>query len=454
MTPVEELDVVGDINFTGMLKQNGTPFTGGGVWTTSGSDISYSGGKVGIGTTSPSKKLEINVTGDTDGISIQGDSSTDSKRLTFGYSGNETAAVQEDSDLGGLQIMAANNRAIQFFVEQGASGTLLSETSEAMRIAGDGKVGIGTTSPNADLHVSSGTSGNKLNVLQLDVDYAGGVGNGGLIKFRQVNGFQINQAAIYAEYQGNWGSSLNFMTRSGPTPATNDPDDLSNLITRMTIDETGKVGIGTESPTGTLTVGDGSLSANGQIHINRNADPYIMFQKAGTNVARIQGRVDRFVVASTNGAAELLVVNTTSSDVTGTHGSYHVASDIRLKKEISPIPNPLEKVLALRGVNFKWNDTNFDGDSLQIGLIAQEVEKIVPEIVHTADDKIKTKAVEYQYLVALLIEAVKEQQKVINEQNSELTKVKVELSEFAQMKIKMAKFEAALDKLETLTAAR
>ena len=115
-------------------------------------------GNVGIGTTSPSKKLEINVTGDTDGISIQGDSSTDAKRLTFGYSGNETAAIQEDRDLpsannGGLQIIAANTRPIQFFVKQGASGTLLSDTSEAMRIAGDGNVGIGTTNPGATLQV-------------------------------------------------------------------------------------------------------------------------------------------------------------------------------------------------------------------------------------------------------------------------------------------------------------
>jgi len=109
-----------------------------------------------------------------------------------------------------------------------------------------GNVGIGTATPNADLHIDSGISGSKLTQLQLTLDYAGGVGNGGLIKFRQVNAFDINQAAIYAEYQNNWGSSLNFMTRD--TTSGVDADDLSNLVTRMTIDENGNVGIGTASP--------------------------------------------------------------------------------------------------------------------------------------------------------------------------------------------------------------
>ncbi len=54
-----------------------------------------------------------------------------------------------------------------------------------------------------------------------------------------------------------------------------------------------------------------------------------------------------------------------------------------------------------------WKDGN-DTESLQMGMIAQEVEKVVPEVVHTANDAMKTKAVEYQYLVGLLVEAVKE----------------------------------------------
>ncbi len=93
--------------------------------------------------------------------------------------------------------------------------------------------------------------------------------------------------------------------------------------------------------------------------------------------------------------------------VSGPSGTYHAPSDKRLKKNIVTIQNALEKVSRLRGVNFKWKDSS-DNESLKMGMVAQEVEKVVPEVVHTADDVMKTKAVEYQYLVGLLIEAIKE----------------------------------------------
>ena len=108
-----------------------------------------------------------------------------------------------------------------------------------------------------------------------------------------------------------------------------------------------------------------------------------------------------------------------SGNVTGVYGNYHVSSDIRRKKDIVTIPNALEKVLSLRGVNFRWKDSKPD-DNLHMGMIAQEVEKVVPEVVHTADDEMKTKAVEYQYVVGLLVEAIKAQQQIQQQQQSQL----------------------------------
>ena len=104
------------------------------------------------------------------------------------------------------------------------------------------------------------------------------------------------------------------------------------------------------------------------------------------------------------------------------------SSDERFKKEIKTIDKALEKVLSLRGVNYYWNqkdfiDRKFD-NKLEIGLIAQEVEKIVPEVVHDGADGYKS--IEYSKLVGLLIEAIKEQQKVIADQKNELAEIRTD----------------------------
>ena len=85
------------------------------------------------------------------------------------------------------------------------------------------------------------------------------------------------------------------------------------------------------------------------------------------------------------------------------------SSDERLKKNIHTIANPIEKVNALRGVTFEYKESG----QKQIGFIAQEVEKIIPEVVAELPDGYK--GVHYQNVVGLLVEAIKEQQKQINE---------------------------------------
>jgi len=98
----------------------------------------------------------------------------------------------------------------------------------------------------------------------------------------------------------------------------------------------------------------------------------------------------------------------------GTSGVIRAANDIiafyssdeRLKDNISNIPNALDKVESLRGVEFDWNDKQEVYEGHDIGVIAQDVEKILPEIVENRDNGYK--AVKYEKLTALLIQAVKE----------------------------------------------
>ena len=90
-------------------------------------------------------------------------------------------------------------------------------------------------------------------------------------------------------------------------------------------------------------------------------------------------------------------------------------SDKNLKTNIIPIENAIDKVLQLKGVEFDFissDDTGYLGVH-QIGLIAQDVSKVIPEVVSKNNDG--TLGLSYQHLVPLLIEAMKEQQEQIND---------------------------------------
>jgi len=110
-----------------------------------------------------------------------------------------------------------------------------------------------------------------------------------------------------------------------------------------------------------------------------------------------------------------------------------MSSDQRLKKNIEPLAAGLDKVMRLRPVTYRLKDAPANGglgSQKEIGLIAQEVEKVLPELVHTGSNGYK--AVSYDKLVSMLIEAVKEQQKEIREQDAALEKLEKEFSEIEE----------------------
>jgi hypothetical protein len=100
-------------------------------------------------------------------------------------------------------------------------------------------------------------------------------------------------------------------------------------------------------------------------------------------------------------------------------GSITANSDRRIKTNIETIDGALDKVLKLRGVRFNKTEKG-DPDKKYIGVIAQEVEEILPEVVKKADDERGTLSVDYGNMVGLLIEAIKEQQKQIEELKAKL----------------------------------
>jgi hypothetical protein len=79
---------------------------------------------------------------------------------------------------------------------------------------------------------------------------------------------------------------------------------------------------------------------------------------------------------------------------------------INLKDNIKPIENALLKVNSIGGYEFDWNDKQSSRSGHDVGVIAQEIEKVLPEVVVTRDSGYK--AVDYEKIVPLLIEAIKD----------------------------------------------
>ena len=194
----------------------------------------------------------------------------------------------------------------------------------------------------------------------------------------------------------------------------------------ITIADGGNITIG-----GTLDMNANELilDADADTSITADTDDQIDFKVGGTDRIKI-------TIGSPNGFAPVtnhdVDLGTTSSafrdlyirsigcgvNASGTQGeiiaqtkvtsaAFFYSSDAALKEDIQTIENPLEKVQQLRGVSYKWKDTG----RKDIGLVANEVQKVLPELV--ADGEHKT--MDYGHMIGLLVEAIKEQQKEIEE---------------------------------------
>jgi len=127
------------------------------------------------------------------------------------------------------------------------------------------------------------------------------------------------------------------------------------------------------------------------------------------------------------------------------NGNLVMASDGRLKKNIEPLKASLEKVMKLQGVSFEWKlsgkAAKGSAGGREIGLIAQDVETVLPELVHT--DGKGQKALSYDKMVSVLVEAIKEQQAIIREQGTKIQ----------EKDARIRRLETALERLEQRVVA-
>ncbi len=167
------------------------------------------------------------------------------------------------------------------------------------------------------------------------------------------------------------------------------------------------LGVGSDITTATAinctAIGDGAVcsAASNQIHL-------------GTTILATAVRLGGTQYQSAG------AVSTTATGILTT------ASDERLKSVKGNLTNVLDKVMQLQGVYFKWKNVEEFGDNMNIGLIAQNVEPHFPELVGTSKTPEGIKSLQYNYFTAVLLEAIKEQQVIINKQQVKINKLEQE----------------------------
>lgn len=182
---------------------------------------------------------------------------------------------------------------------------------------------------------------------------------------------------------------------------------------------------------GTLTVGGGGQSGALQLTGPTGLGTIAMGinPQQVTEVGLLVGGGNAGLSGLLNGVVE--VGNSDGGDATielrGRNGSIRCrdlteTSDVRLKKGVAPLLNALDRVIALRGVRYQWKHETYSGpessEGSKIGFIGQEVASVCPELVAT--DAEGYVSLNYSRLTAVLVEAVKEQQQLIQQQASAL----------------------------------
>jgi len=316
-------------------------------------------GNVGIGA-SPSTKLEVT---DANGVGLRfGDVASTPSSQTAGYIGMSTSAY------------SSNNGDL----------VLIPRTSVASKILlMEGKVGIGTTGPDADLHVVSAgnaeleverTSGSKINLqAQASLGVAGTDTNHDF-------GIKTN-GSVRARVHNDGGMSIGTADKLDATCllafGTHTNDNVGIVSIRSQGDD--------ESACALSIVKNSSSTSTSNILIKFGRDAY-------------------------NSGAGMITV----SGSTGAFGSF---SDFRLKENIEDLPSQLGSIMALRPVSFDYKEEEY-GQKDQIGFVAQEVEEVYPDLVGENEGYKITSGI--NKMEARLIKAIQEQQEQIEQLKTQI----------------------------------
>ena len=448
-SPSKELDVVGTIKATGADNANTMEVFGGTTTNqsfgllvdagTSAADyaarfrksdntviMEVSGsGRVGIGTSSPS--FELTAKGSANQAFLSTEDSTGTYKAIYG----SDSAVGAGAVFGSL----TNHPAI-----------IRTNNAERMRIAADGKVGIGTTSPtekltvNGALAITGALADDRTSTAAMDfssgvtrfVSY-GASGTGGIFAFRTASGGASSTERMRIDSVGETTIKRAGSGGSGVLKALN----LNHAGT--SVNDGAKIsftaGASTEGA-GIASTGQALNSADLRFYAGGNTERMriqsngrtALFQTTGGGALTIRGEGGTSFIAisfthnSDNGVG---YIQTAASSVT-----YSTSSDYRLKENVVPMENGLERIQKLKPVKFNWK---LDGEESE-GFLAHEVQEAGwnDGITGSKDDDLiedgqqTYQGMDYGRITPLLVKAIQEQQEQIEELKQEIQNLKGE----------------------------
>ena len=167
-----------------------------------------------------------------------------------------------------------------------------------------------------------------------------------------------------------------------------------------------------------LSSGDMTLDGAADIILDAAGDE-VIFKDGSTNVGHVSMDSDNLTIKSlvsdkdmifqgNDGGSGItaLTLDMSAAGAATFNNDVTAFSDKRLKTDVTDIENALDKVQQMQGVYYRRNDV--ENAKMQVGVLAQDMEQVLPEVVLTADDEMQTKSVDYGKITSVLIEAVKE----------------------------------------------
>lgn len=444
-------------------------------------------GSVGIGTSTPAQPLTVEGSGQSNiftrnssGNGIRGETEDPASAGVFGLNLSAGAGVLGQSDFAGVKGLSFSNfgRGVYGVAnsDSGQNYGVYGETNSPDGYAGyfeggrnyfEGRVGIGTDSPQHTLHVVGSGERTVLAHNTATTDDAYGIwGESGSTTGRGVFGWASNSAGtnygVYAKtesptgYAGYFEGGRNYFQgkvgigKDAPDyPLDVDTDGILAIqavvhangvaavkgeTTRAAGKSVGVWGVASARTGGSIGVQGDSLSPDGyaglfrgRFRIEHNSTAEVAWPVGIDN--KNQSR--KFLVGMRLSDDGFFDVTNNALDASpnfarlNNTGNWTVVSDRRLKRDIQPLAGALDKAMALEPVSFRFKNADSDSNDKQIGFIAQDVRKQFPSLVTEGD----LLTLNYSGLSVVAIAAIQEQDRIIDHLAKENSERETEIEE-------------------------